>query len=129
MLSVIVELQILYALVGSAYNLVSIVRVRRGRKPLSATNPMFGMVIMAVVAGVTLSQPYLGGLIYGIGWSILVVMLAKGPVTSHFKAIISGHNLAQYSSWMAAFLAFSINLFGLIAGCIGVVMTAANFIS
>jgi len=128
-LSIIVELQLLYAFVGSAYNIVSILRVRLGRAPLSATNPRFGMVIVAIVAGVTLSQPYLGGLIYGIGWAVLVVMLAKGPVTSHFKAITAGHKLEHYSSWMAAFLAFSINLFGLIVGCIGVVLTAANLIS
>ena len=124
-MNIVTDLQILYALIGASYNLLSIVRMRLGQAPLSATNPMFGMMIMAVVAVITLSQPYLNGSAYLLGWAGLVVMLARGPVTAHFMAISRGRNIEQYSSPLAAWLAFLINLFGLIMGAIGIVMTVA----
>jgi hypothetical protein len=125
-MNIIPDLQILYALIGAAYNIFSIARVRLGRVPLSATNPNFGLVVMAVVAAITLSQPYFDGWVYLLGWAGLVVMLARGPVTAHFKAISQGRKIEQYSSPQAAWLAFLINLFGLIMGCIGIVLTIAG---
>lgn len=125
-MNIIPDLQILYALIGAAYNIFSIARVRLGRVPLSATNPNFGLVVMAVVAAITLSQPYFDGWVYLLGWAGLVVMLARGPVTAHFKAISQGRKIEQYSSSQAAWLAFLINLFGLIMGCIGIVLTIAG---
>ncbi|MDA1097649.1 MAG: hypothetical protein O2967_01590 [Proteobacteria bacterium] len=119
-MSTVIILQILYALVGAAYNAVSIARVRRGRAPLSATNPVKGLVIMAVVAGVTLTQPYVQGAIYIIGWLVLIWYLGRGAVAAHFKAISSRQNLHLYASLPAAYLAFLINGFGVVVGGIGV---------
>jgi len=128
-MSIIVVLQILYALLGAAYNGISIARVQRGGAPLSATNPMKGAVIMAVVVAVTLTQPYFQGAVYVIGWSVLIVFLGRGPVAAHFKAIRHGQNLDSYASRSAAYFAFIINAFGITIGCIGVLITVAKFIS
>ena len=77
-MSTVVVLQILYALVGTAYNVISIARVKRGHAPLSATNPVKGLIIMAVVTGVSLTQPYFQGIIYLTGWSMLIWDLGRG---------------------------------------------------
>lgn len=90
-MGVVISLQILYALVGAAYNVVSIARVKSGWVPLSATNPLERVAIMAVVAGVTLTQSYFQGAIYITGWSMLIWYLGRGAVAAHFKAI--GHRL------------------------------------
>ena len=67
-MNTVVALQFAYALTGSLYNFFSIARLKSGQTPLSATNPFKGVVIMAAVAGVTLTQPYLNGIPYTIGW-------------------------------------------------------------
>ncbi len=126
-MSLVVILQLLYALVGAIYNTVSIVRVRLGRAPLSATNPVKGMAIMALVAGVSLSQPYFHGVIYIIGWLALAVFIGGGPVAAHYKAISRRQNLHLYSSLTAAYLAFSINAVGVALGCLGIVLTLADW--
>ena len=126
-MSIIITLQLLYALVGAGYNVVSIARRWRGRPPLSATNPWRGMLIMALVAGVTLSHVALHGAIYLIGWVGLAVFLFRGPVMAHFAAISRGQNLHLYASPVAAFLAFAINAFGVAVGCVGVVLVAIRF--
>ncbi len=128
-MGVVISLQIVYALVGAAYNVVSIARVKSGRVPLSATNPLKGLAIMAVVAGVTLTQPYSQGAIYVIGWSMLIWYLGRGAVAAHFKAIRRRQNLHQYASLPAAYLAFVINGFGITMGCIGILMTLGNLLS
>ncbi len=127
-MSAVVVLQIFYALVGTAYNALSIARVKRGRTPLSATNPVKGLVIMAVVAGVTLTQPYFQGAIYLIGWSMLLWYLGRGAVAAHFKAIRHHQNLHLYASLPAAYLAFLINGFGLVMGAIGILLTLAGLL-
>ena len=128
-MSIIIVLQILYAVIGAAYNGISIARVQRGGAPLSTTNPLKGAVIMATVVAVTLTQPYFHGVPYVIGWSVLIVFLGRGPVAAHFKAIRHHQNLDLYASPTAAYFAFLINAFGVVVGCIGVLITVANFFS
>jgi hypothetical protein len=129
LMNIVVDLQILYALTGAIYNIVSIVRVRLGRRSLSATNPYLGIIIMAAVAAVTLSQPYLHGAIYLVGWSFLVVFIGLGPVTAHFKAIRQADSLHLYASPLAAYLAFGINALGVTFGCIGIVMAFSGLLN
>ncbi len=121
-MNTVVALQFAYALTGSLYNFISIARLKSGRTPLSATNPFKGVVIMAAVAGVTLTQPYLNGIPYTIGWLFLIVFLGRGAVANHFRAIRHGRDLHLYSSRTAAHGAFLINAFGLTAGAIGIVL-------
>jgi hypothetical protein len=127
-MSIVVALQFAYALIGTVYNVHSIARIKTGRAPLSATNPYKGVAIMAAVAGVTLSQPYLHGVPYILGWLFLIVFLGRGPVTNHFRAIRSGQNLELYSSRGAAFTAFAINAFGVAVGCLGVALIIADIL-
>ena len=127
-MSTIAILQIGYALVGCLFNLFSIARVRLGRPPLSATNPYFGIVIMAAVAAVSLSQAIFAGIPYLVGWSFLVAFIGSGPVTAHFRAIRHGQNLDSYASPTAAFLAFAINAIGVVLGCIGIALSLGKLV-
>ena len=122
-MNIVVGLQFAYALIGALYNCLSIARMKTGRAPLSATNPFKGVAIMAAVAGVTLTQPYLNGAAFVLGWLFLMVFLGRGPVATHFRAIRHGRNLHLYASRTAAYAAFLINAFGLAFGGIGVVLT------
>jgi hypothetical protein len=86
-------------------------------------------VIMATVVAVTLTQSYFQGAIYVISWSVLIVFLGRRPVAVHFRAISGRQNLDLYASPAAAYLAFIVNAFGIVVGCIGILITITIFLS
>ncbi len=117
-LGLLLRLQVFYCLLGVGYNLVSLVLSKTGGSTLAPTNPVTGMIVMAVYGG-CLAVGALGyARIYRILMGLCVLVLGYGGVVVHLLNYTTGRTFL-YDSTLAWGLAVGINLFGLVLNFIG----------
>ncbi len=113
-------LQVLYALMGIGYNVVSSYQVSSGGQQLSSTDPLTGGLVM-LCYGLFLIPGFLRSLkLYRLLMIIAIVGIGYGGVVKHIINFFQ--DLTLYSSTVAWAFALGINLFGLVLN----VMAAAG---
>jgi len=113
-------LQIIYALMGIGYNVVSYYQVSSGGQQLSSTDPLTGGLVMFCY-GLFLIPGFLRSVkIYRVLMIIAIIGIGYGGVVKHILNYFN--DLTLYSSTVAWAFALGINLFGLILN----VMAAAG---
>ncbi len=111
-LSTLLVLQVVYCALGIGYNALSLILVRCGGHPLSATEPVKGMVVM-LVYGACLVPALLNYVtIYRILMALAVIALGFGGVVTHIVNLTTGR-MFLYDSIVAWGVAVALNLFGL----------------
>ena len=120
-LSRLLILQAVYCALGIGYNAISLLLIRTGGHPLSPTDPVMGMVVMAAYGAclVTGLLDYLT--IYRVLMGLCVFVLGWGGVVTHI--INAFGRLFLYGSTLAWGSAVAINLFGLVLN----VLAASGF--
>jgi hypothetical protein len=117
-LPLLLKLQVVYCLLGIGYNVVSLILSRTGGSGLAPTNPLMGMVVMAVYGG-CLAVGALGYVrIYRILMALSVLVLGYGGVVVHLVNYTAGRTFL-YDSTVAWGVALAINLFGIVLNFIG----------
>ena len=117
-LRLLLRLQVFYCLLGVGYNLVSLVLSKTGGTALAPTNPVTGLIVMAVYGG-CLAVGALGyARIYRVLMGLCVLVLGYGGVVVHLLNYTTGRT-SLYDSTLAWGLAVGINLFGLVLNFIG----------
>ncbi len=117
-LGVLLRLQILYALLGIAYNGVSIYFSSVCNRALAPTQPILGIITMVVYA-LFLLPGFLGKtVLYRILMAIATIVIGYGGLVTHFINIFTQPQL--YHSLAAWFFAVGTNLFGLVLNIIAV---------
>lgn len=111
-LSRLLRFQAFYFVIALGYNVVSWLRVRAGRPPLSATSPKMGLLVMSLygswlIPGRAASLP-----LYRLLMAVAVVYLGYGGILRHIRNRFSNPDL--YSSTLAWAAAIGINSFGLV---------------
>jgi hypothetical protein len=105
--------QIIYALMGLGYNVVSYFLALAGKEQLSATDPVTGAIVMVVYALFLVPGMLRYVIPYRILMVIAIVVFGYGGIYAHIANFIdSGFSL--YSSPLAWVLAVGINVFGLV---------------
>ena len=106
-------LQVIYAVLGVGYNVVSCLIVSGGGEALSATVPVVGGAYM-LGYGVCLTPGFFKKIVpYRILMGAAVLVFGYGGVVKHILNAAGGH-MDLYSSQAAFVLAVGINVFGLI---------------
>ena len=106
-------LQVIYALLGVGYNVVSYLVVSGGGEPLSATVPVVGGAFM-LGYGLCLTPGFLKKVIpYRILMAAAILVFGYGGVVKHILNAAGGH-MDLYSSQLAFIVAVGINVFGLV---------------
>ena len=111
-LKTLLKLQLVYVVLGMAYNLVSLWLKSIGQPPLSATQPLIGIIGMGVFVLFLLPGYLRKIVVYRILMGLAVIYLGLGGVITHIFNIFSQPSL--YSSVWAWAGALGINLFGLV---------------
>ncbi len=111
-LKTLLGLQLAYAVLGIAYNVVSLCLTLRGEHPLAPTQPVLGMIAL-VVYTLLLIPGFLHKVkLYRILMGVAAVYFGCFGIVIHIINIFSQPEL--YSSMLAWALAVAINLFGLV---------------
>jgi len=106
-------LQVIYALLGVGYNVVSYLVVSGGGEPLSATVPVVGGAFM-LGYGLCLTPGFFKKVIpYRILMAAAILVFGYGGVVKHILNAAGGH-MDLYSSPAAFIVAVGINVFGLV---------------
>ncbi|TNE33468.1 MAG: hypothetical protein EP348_12815 [Alphaproteobacteria bacterium] len=119
LMRIILFCQIGYVAIALFFNGISWIRIQRGLSPLTATSPVKGLVSMLVVLAVILTWPLLGGWIFWLGWIFLIIRIIPGGILMHFRRLVIERNLKGYTSPLSGVVAMTINIFGIIAGVLG----------
>lgn len=108
----LLRLQTVYWIVAVGYNVVSWLRVRAGRPPLSATTPKTGLLVMSLYGSWLI--PGRAGImpLYRMLMGVAVAYLGYGGILRHIRNRFDNPRL--YSSTLAWAAAIGINSFGLI---------------
>jgi len=115
-------LQLVYALVGIGYNVVSFALVSMGGEPLSSTAPVTGAIALFAY-GLCLIPGAMGYLIpYRILMVLSILVFGYGGIVKHLVNFFSDQ-LFLYSSTLAWVAAILINVYGLVLN----VMAAAGW--
>ncbi|MBN2225176.1 MAG: hypothetical protein JW765_10905 [Deltaproteobacteria bacterium] len=124
-LGLLLKLQVVYCLLGIGYNVVSLIGSRTGGSALAPTNPMMGMVVMAVYGGCLLVGALKYVRIYRILMALSVLVLGYGGVVLHLVNFTAARTFLYYSivAWGAA---VAVNLFGLVLNFIGALRLFSN---
>lgn len=111
-LKTLLVLQLVYAVLGIGYNIVSLVLTLRGEHPLAPTQPVLGMIAMVVFA-LLLVPGFLRKIkLYRILMAVAAVYFGCFGIVIHIVNVFSQPHL--YSSMTAWAFAVGINSFGLI---------------
>jgi hypothetical protein len=112
----LLQLQVLYAVLGLAYNAVSFYSSMVLKQALAPTNPILGAISM-VVYGLFLVPGFLGKItLYRILMVIAILVIGYGGVVTHIINIFTQPQV--YSSIWAWAFALGINVFGLVLNII-----------
>jgi hypothetical protein len=117
-LGLLLRLQLVYCLLGIGYNVVSLIVSRTGGSTLAPTDPVMGMIVMAVYGGCLLVGALRYVRIYRILAALSVLVLGYGGVVVHLVNFAAGHAFL-YRGIVAWGAAVAINLFGLVLNFIG----------
>jgi hypothetical protein len=118
-LSTLLILQAVYCALGIGYNALSLALAKSGGHPLSATDPVKGMIVM-LVYGACLIPAVLNYItIYRVLMALAVITLGFGGVVTHIVNLSSGR-MFLYDSIVAWGVAVAINLFGLVLNVMAV---------
>lgn len=109
--TLLLRYQIVYALLGVGYNVMSIMMKRYGSGPLSYTNPVTGILAMLLFGLFLIPGLLHHGLLYRILMGVAVIVLGYSGVIVH---LLNYQNLHLYYSTAAWILAILINLFGVV---------------
>jgi hypothetical protein len=106
-------LQVIYALMGVGYNVVSHLIASGGGEPLSATDPLVGGAFM-LGYGLCLTPGFFKKVLpYRILMGAAILIFGYGGVVKHILNAAGGE-MDLYGSMMAYILAVGINVFGLV---------------
>ena len=108
----LLRLQLLYYLLGIAFNAVSYYLISTGGQALTPNEPIGGSIAMTIYASFLLSGFLKKIWLYRILMGIAVLLLGYGGVFNHFNFIRETPEL--YHSIAAGAIGMSINIFGLI---------------
>jgi len=112
----LLQLQIIYALMGIAYNGVSFYYAMVLKQPLSSTNPVLGTITMTIYA-LFLIPGFLGKMtFYRILMLVAILVIGWGGIVTHIINIFTQPQL--YYSLVAWAIAVGINVFGLVLNII-----------
>jgi hypothetical protein len=112
----LLQLQILYALMGIAYNGVSFYYAMVLKQPLSSTSPVLGTITMTIYA-LFLIPGFLGKItFYRILMLVAILVIGWGGIVTHIINIFTQPQL--YYSLVAWAIAVGINVFGLVLNII-----------
>ena len=115
-LTALLKLQVVYVILGLAYNCLNLYFMATGKTPLASVQPLPGFVAMVVYA-LFLIPGYLRKLVlYRILMGIAIVVMGYGGVVANIINIFTRPEL--YSSIVAWAAAVGINLFGLVLNII-----------
>jgi len=104
-------LQIIYAVLGIGYNVVSHLVAAGGGKALSSTAPLVGGLSLGVYA-LCLLPGFLGLITpYRVLMGLAILVFGYGGIIKHLMNYPDG--LAQYASMTAYVIAIGINVYGL----------------
>ncbi|MGD0857671.1 MAG: hypothetical protein ABSA18_18025 [Dehalococcoidia bacterium] len=107
----LLQLQIVYGILGIGYNGISFFLTAMGKQPLASTSPVLGFISM-LVYGLFLVSGFLRKIVlYRILMIVSVIVLGYGGVVQHIINIFVQPQI--YSSLIAWAVAVIINLFGL----------------
>ncbi len=117
-LTTLLRLQIVYVILGLAYNCLNVYFMATGKTPMVSAQPLPGIIAM-VVYGLFLIPGYLRKLfLYRILMGIAIVVMGYGGVVANIINIFTRPEL--YSSILAWAAAVGINVFGLVLNIIAV---------
>jgi hypothetical protein len=112
-LNLLLILQAVYCLAGIGYNVISLILSRTGGTPLSATNPVTGMIVMAVYGGCLVVGALRYVRIYRVLMALSLLVFGYGGVIVHVMNFAADRTFL-YSSMTAWAVAIGINVFGLV---------------
>lgn len=114
--------QIVYCLIALFFNLVSVAFVATGGAPLTATDPIGGLIAMGLYASF-LVPAYLGRIIFYRALMVLaIIIFGYGGVINHLMLMATEPEL--YTSMLAGLIGVLINVFGL---CLNVIAALGLF--
>jgi len=111
-LKTLLQLQLLYYLLGMAFNAVSIYGMSNGAQQLTPNDPYSGSIAMTVYALFLISGFLKKIPFYRILMGLAVLLLGYGGVLKHIQFLQETPEL--YNSTAAAIIGPGINVFGLI---------------
>lgn len=122
-LHLLLKLQGIYFILGTLYNIISIIMIHQGMNGLASTSPYLGLLVMAVY-GLFLIPGFSGRIyLYRILMGISLIVLGYGGVLSH---ILNHEHLYLYHSTMAWMAAIMINSFGTVLNLIALLGLTKN---
>ena len=111
-LTILLKLQVVYFVLGVAYNCLSLYFTATGKPALAPTQPVLGLVSMAVYALFLIPGFMRKLVLYRILMGVAILVMGYGGVVTHIINIFTQPQL--YSSIVAWAAAVGINLFGLV---------------
>ena len=118
----LLNLQLVYCILGVGYNVVSFIKLKTGGQQLSSTSPVSGATFMSVY-GLCLIIGYAG--FYGsyrVAMVICLIIFGYGGIIKHF--IDYSRNPEGYSSKTAWLSAIGVNSFGFL---LNLIATSGHF--
>jgi len=112
----LLQLQVLYAVLGIAYNMASLYSATVLKQALAPTNPVLGTITMAVYILFLLPGFLRRITLYRVLMVVAILAIGYGGVVTHIINIFTQPQL--YSSIWSWALAVGINLFGLVLNII-----------
>ena len=116
----LVCLQLIWVVLGVAYNLVSLCQANNGRVALTPTPPIPAIIFLLCVVPIILlgaTNNYL--FIYAVLNAIVMALILYSGIVVHVMAAMKSGSPEGYSSMMALSVGVAINLFGVAVGLFG----------
>jgi hypothetical protein len=115
-LTTLLKLQVVYFILGVAFNCLSLYFTLTGRPALGPTQPVMGLISMVVYALFLIPGFMRKLVLYRILMAVAILVIGYGGVVTHIINIFTQPQL--YSSVVAWAGAVGINLFGLVLNII-----------
>jgi hypothetical protein len=117
-LTTLLKLQVVYFILGVAFNCLSLYFTLSGKPALSATQPLMGLISMVVYALFLIPGFMRKLILYRVLMGVAILVMGYGGVVTHVINIFTQPQL--YPSIAAWAGALGINLFGLVLNVIAV---------
>lgn len=106
------KMQLLWVVLGLAYNAISIWQLKSGRPALSPTDPISGVIFVAIGGLIILAGLNGAKRFYQFSAPCFALLLSYSGVGLHVASFWSDVNLAGYASFGSWLMALLINVIG-----------------
>lgn len=113
----LLQLQMLYAFLGIMYNVGSLLALRNGQPAWASTDPVMGVVGMALVGLFVAAGLFKNLILYRVLMALAVILAGYGGIVAHLLNI---NHLELYQSVWTWAGAIGVNSFGLVLNLMAV---------